>query len=96
MAAYVIFQADITDEEQYDRYRAAAPATIASAGGRFIVRGGATTVLEGEAVAGRTVIVEFPDRQAALDWYNGKDYTAARALRERAATGHMYIVDGVD
>ena len=96
MAAYVIFQADITDEERYERYRAATPPTIAAAGGRFIARGGAVTVLEGDAPAGRTVIVEFPDRQAALDWYNGDEYTAARALREKAATGRMYIVDGVD
>ncbi|MGH8982020.1 MAG: DUF1330 domain-containing protein [Acidimicrobiales bacterium] len=96
MAAYVIFQADITDEEQYARYRAVTPATIAAAGGRFIVRGGETVLLEGEPVAGRTVIVEFPDRQTALGWYHGEDYTAARALREHAAVGRMYIVDGVD
>jgi uncharacterized protein (DUF1330 family) len=94
--AYVIFQADITDEEQYARYRAATPPTIAAAGGRFVVRGGDVTVLEGEAPAGRTVIVEFPDRQTALDWYHGEDYSAARALRQHAATGRMYLVDGVD
>ncbi len=96
MAAYVIFQAEITDIDQYERYRAATPATIAAAGGRFIVHGGAITVLEGEAPLGRTVILEFPDREAALNWYNGKDYTAARALREKAARGRMYIVDGID
>lgn len=96
MAAYVIYQAEITDQERYEGYRAVAPATIAAAGGRFIVRGGALTLLEGEAPAGRTVIVEFADRQAALDWYNGAEYTAARALRENAATGRMYIVDGAD
>lgn len=96
MAAYVIFQADITDQEQYDRYRAATPATIAAAGGRFIARGGAITVLEGDAPAGRTVIVEFPNRAAALDWYHGEAYRAARALRVNAANGRMYIVDGVE
>lgn len=96
MAAYVIFQVEVTDEAQYTRYRAASSAAIAATGGRFIVRGGAATLLEGDAAPGRTVIVEFPDRQAALDWYHGEEYTAARALREHAATGRMYIVDGVD
>ena len=94
--AYVIYQADITDEEQYARYRAVAPATITAAGGRFLARGGETTGLEGEVPAGRTVIVEFPDRQAALDWYHGERYADARALREHAATGRMYVVDGID
>lgn len=96
MAAYVIFQAEVTDEEQYTRYRAVSPATITAAGGRFISRGGATTHLEGDAVPGRTVIVEFPNRQAALDWYHGEEYVAARALRADAATGRMYVVDGID
>ncbi len=96
MTTFVIFQVEISDQEQYARYRAATPATIAAAGGRFIVRGGATTPLEGAAVPGRTVIVEFPDHQSAIDWYNGAEYTAARALREGAAEGRMYIVEGVD
>ncbi len=96
MAAYVIFQADVIDQEQYDRYRAATPATLAAAGGRFIARGGAMTVLEGEAPAGRMVIVEFPDRKTALNWYHGEEYTAARALRANAAKTRMYILDGID
>lgn len=96
MPAYVIFQAEISDEEQYGRYRAVTPGTVAAAGGRFIARGGAATALEGGPVPGRTVIVEFPNRQAALDWYHGEAYTAARALRAGAATGRMYVVDGVD
>lgn len=96
MTAYVILQAEITDEEQYERYRAAAPPTIAAAGGRYLVRGGPTTLLEGDPPAGRTVVVEFPDRQAALAWYHGADYRTARALRKDAAVGSMYIVDGVD
>lgn len=96
MPAYVIFQADITDDEQYAHYRAASPGTVAAAGGRFIVRGGEITLLEGDAPASRTVIVEFPDRETAVRWYHGEGYTAARALREHAATGRMYVVDGVD
>lgn len=96
MAAYVIFQAEVTDEAQYARYRAVSPATITAAGGRFVVRGGETTLLEGDEEPGRTVIVEFPDRQSALDWYHGQAYTDAKALRAGAATGRMYVVEGAD
>lgn len=95
MAAYVIFHVEVTDDEQFERYGAAAPPTIAAAGGRLMARGGPITTLEGEAPAGRTVILEFPDHQTALDWYHSDEYTAARALREHAATGSMYLVDGV-
>lgn len=96
MAAYVIFQAEVTDDAQYARYRDASPASVSAAGGRFIVRGGETALLEGDEEPGRTVIIEFPDRRSALEWYHGKAYTDARALREGAASGRMYVVDGVD
>ena len=52
-------------------------------------------VLEGEPPAGRTVVVEFPTMQAALDWYRSDAYTDARALREGAAKARMYVVDGL-
>ena len=45
--------------------------------------------------ASRTVVVEFPSRQAALDWYHGEEYQAAKRIRESAARiRFMWIVDG--
>jgi uncharacterized protein (DUF1330 family) len=95
MAAYVIYQGEVTDPEQYEQYKTQAAASIEAAGGRYIVRGGEFDVLEGEAPAGRTVVVEFPSRQAALAWYHGAAYTEARALREHAAKARLYVVDGL-
>jgi uncharacterized protein (DUF1330 family) len=95
MAAYVIYQGVVTDPEQYEQYKTSAAATIEAAGGRYLVRGGDIEVLEGEAPAERTVVVEFPSKQVALDWYHGPGYTEARALREHCARARLYIVDGV-
>jgi uncharacterized protein (DUF1330 family) len=95
MAAYVIYQGEVTDPERYEAYKTEAAASIAAAGGRYIVRGGDVEVLEGEAPAGRTVIVEFASMQAARDWYHGERYTAARRIREGAARARMYVVDGL-
>ncbi|HZD66590.1 MAG TPA: DUF1330 domain-containing protein, partial [Acidimicrobiales bacterium] len=91
MAAYVIYQGEIIDPERYDEYRPLAAESIRAAGGRYVVRGGELDVLEGEAPAGRTVVIEFPDRQAALAWYHGAAYTAARAVRQGAARARMYV-----
>jgi uncharacterized protein (DUF1330 family) len=85
----------VTDPERYDEYKTKAAATIVAAGGRYLVRGGDVDVLEGEAPAGRTVVLEFPTMQAALDWYRGDEYTEIRKLREGAARARMYVVDGV-
>jgi uncharacterized protein (DUF1330 family) len=96
MAAYVIYQGEVLDPDRYEVYKGEAAASIAAAGGRYIVRGGPIEVLEGDAPAGRTVIVEFPSMQAALDWYSGEAYATARGLREGAARARLYVVDGVD
>jgi len=94
MAAYVIYQAEVLDPERYEVYKPVAAESVGRAGGRYIVRGGPIDVLEGEAPAGRTVVVEFPDRGTALEWYQG-DYAKARQLREGAAIARMYVVDGI-
>lgn len=94
MAAYVIYQADVVDPERYELYKVAAAESIRAAGGRYIVRGGEFDTLEGEAPAGRTVVVEFPDRRTALEWYRSQSYTEARKIREGAAIARMYVVDG--
>lgn len=96
MSAYVIYQGEVLDPEKYEQYKKRAAASIEAAGGRYLVRGGETTVLEGEPPAGRTVVVAFPDRQAAIDWYQGAAYTAAREIRKGAARARMYVVDGVN
>ncbi|HZR13130.1 MAG TPA: DUF1330 domain-containing protein [Acidimicrobiia bacterium] len=95
MAAYVIYQGEVTDPERYDVYKTHAASSIERAGGRYVVRGGPVEPLEGEEPAGRTVVIEFPTMDAALAWYHGDEYTAARTLREGAARCRMYVVDGV-
>jgi len=40
-------------------------------------------------------VLEFPTRQAAIDWYRSERYTEVRKIREGAAVARMYVVDGV-
>jgi uncharacterized protein (DUF1330 family) len=95
MPAYVIYQGEVLDPERYDEYKATGAKTILAAGGKYLVRGGDVEVLEGEPPAGRTVVLEFPNRQAAIDWYRSDEYTEARKIREGAARARMYVVDGI-
>ena len=96
MVAYVIYQAEVTDPEQYALYREKSTPAVLDAGGEFIVRGGDVDVLEGGPPLGRTVIVKFDSIGSAREWYDSKAYTEARALREGAVNANMYIVDGID
>jgi uncharacterized protein (DUF1330 family) len=95
VTAYVIYQGEVLDQARYDEYKTKAADSIIAAGGRYLVRGGDIEVLEGDAPAGRTVVLEFPSREAAVAWYRGDAYSEIRKIREGAARARMYVVDGV-
>jgi uncharacterized protein (DUF1330 family) len=94
LPAYVIYQADVTDEARYEEYKAEAGKSVAAAGGKYLVRGGDGGPLEGELPATRTVVLEFPTRAAALAWYESPEYTEIRKLRAGIAKATLYVVDG--
>ena len=95
MAAYAIVNVEITDSAGFAEYRKLVPATIAAFGGRFLTRGGATEVLEGEWIPKRLVILEFPDVPTIKAWYHSPEYQQLLELRKRTATSDFVIIDGV-
>jgi len=96
-AGYVIVEMKISDPERYREYMAAAPETIAAAGGEYLVRGGRHETLEGGWQPARLAVLKFPSVEQARAWYEGERYRAARA-RRAGATEHfnMVVVEGVD
>jgi uncharacterized protein (DUF1330 family) len=96
MSAYVIGHVDVTNPEGYPDYARQVPASLAPYGGEFLVRGGETTVVEGEMPFGRHVIIRFPDRAAAEAWYNSPDYQRILAIRQANSQAVMMIADGFD
>src|SRR5512143_423764 len=60
MAYYVIFDVTIHDLPKYQEYMAKIKPVIEAAGGRYLVRGGAHMVIEGDWNPTRLVIFEFP------------------------------------
>ena len=94
MKAYVIAAETTKDEAVFATYRKEVPATIAAFGGKFVVRGGQLTILEGEWPHPRLVIIEFPSRAAAEGWYRSPEYQKIMPLRLNSTVGNLIIVDG--
>ncbi|WP_372786662.1 DUF1330 domain-containing protein [Phenylobacterium sp.] len=93
MAAYVVNEIWVKDAERFQTYSVQVPPTLAPFGGRYVVRSGATEVIEGEA-PGRIVILEFPDRAAALAWRSSPAYQAILPTRDATSTSRVYMVEG--
>jgi uncharacterized protein (DUF1330 family) len=94
MTAYVIADVDVHDPEDYREYVALVPGTVEPFGGRFVVRGGEHETLEGAWAPNRLVVIEFPSADHARRWYASDAYVAAMAIRHRASTGSLVLVEG--
>lgn len=94
MPAYVIADVDVHDQETYREYAQVVPGTLEPFGGRFLVRGGGYEVLEGEWRPHRLVVLEFPSADHARRWYTSEAYATAMALRHRASSGNLVLVEG--
>jgi uncharacterized protein (DUF1330 family) len=95
MAAYIISDLTVLDLEAIEVYRTRAAASIARHGGRYLARGGKIEVLEGNWDPNLIVIVEFPDADRARAWYRSPDYAEALAVRDRALSRNLLLVEGV-
>ncbi len=95
MPAYVIANVDVTDPVRYEAYKAQVHPTIVAFGGRYVARGGAVQVLEGDWNPKRLVIVEFPTAERAREWWESVEYADAKALRQATAISQLVIVEGL-
>lgn len=91
---YIIGRISVHDLEAYKRYVAKATDAIQKYGGKFLVRGGAFEILDGEARS-RNVVIEFESVQAARTYYHSPEYTEARIMRCAASVGDFVVVEGV-
>ena len=95
MTAYLIAEIEISDPATFQRYRDQVGSLIERHGGRYIVRGGETEVIEGGPKPARIVVIEFPSRAAFHAFYGDPDYQPVLALRLAASTSRLLVVDGV-
>ena len=92
--AYLVGNITVTNPEGYAEYQKHVPKTITDFGGCYLVRGGATTQIEGESHGGRNVVLEFPSRAQAEAWYHSEAYQAIIHHRKNNTTGTLILVDG--
>lgn len=95
MKGYIVANVTVGDADAYEAYRSKVEAIIERHGGRYLVRGGAVEVREGEPGIARLVILEFPSVEAARTFYDSPDYQAILPIRTVNATATLIIAEGI-
>lgn len=94
MSALVIVDIEVTDPVLYEDYKRLASASIAAHGGRYLVRGGRSEVLDGTWTPRRLVVLEFDSMEKAKAWRESPEYAEAKKVREGCARSNMIVVEG--
>ncbi|MBL0924881.1 MAG: DUF1330 domain-containing protein [Sphingomonadaceae bacterium] len=96
MPAYMIIVAKIADREAFiDGYGKAAAALVSKYGGRYRLRAPGALALEGAFGEGASVVMsEWPDKAAALAFWNSPEYAEVKKLRDGIAECQVLLVEG--
>ena len=97
MSAYWIGRAQMRDIAGYQHYGKLVAEVAKTYPNHVLARAGQYKVLEGPDDFNRFVLIRFPSIEAALAYYNSREYQAAAAIRQ-AASGRCEVVitEGVD
>jgi uncharacterized protein (DUF1330 family) len=95
MPAYVIFDVEIHDQARYQHFMAQVKPALEAAGGRYLARGGAHRVYEGDWAPRRLVLLQFASIDAWESFYLGPAYQALKQLRDACSTARLVAVAGL-
>ena len=95
MAAYVIFDVEIRDPNRYQEFMTKVKPALADAGARYLARGGAHKVYEGDWSPRRIVLLEFPSLAACESFYYGPVYQGLKAIRDECSSARLVSVEGL-
>jgi uncharacterized protein (DUF1330 family) len=84
--------------EYLERYGMPVLPLLNEAGAEVLVASASPDVLEGGWDCTWTVVIRFPSKTIAMEWYNSAGYLPFRTLRmnELTESGSLVMVEGID
>ena len=95
MSAYVIVEFTVTDPDVYREQYARHAGKTAKEHGAEVLANGNWEILDGETGLSSGVIVQFPDHETALRWYNSPEYQQLIEARGLAMDARFSLLDGL-
>jgi uncharacterized protein (DUF1330 family) len=100
-AYFIANLTDIHDPAAFKTYQEKAGPTSGPYGGKPLVRGTPAMALDNQTgdwatpPKGMVAVIAFPSMERLKAWWDSPEYSAVRPIREHAATGKIYAVEGV-
>jgi len=91
MAALIIIDLTPTDKNKLSAYSVMASETLIPYEGEFIAKG-PIEKLHGESLFQTKVVIQFPDRDKAINWYRSKAYQEIIPLRDQSMQSQFHLI----
>jgi uncharacterized protein (DUF1330 family) len=95
MSAYVIVEFTVRDPDVYREKYARNAGQTAQEYGAEVLANSNWEVLDGAPMLSSGVIVQFPDHEAAVSWYNSPEYQHLIEVRGIAMDARFSLLDGL-
>ena len=97
MRYYAVAELDITDPSWIESYVSEVTKLVEQSGGRYLARTAKVEKLEGARPAPQVfLVVEWPSREAAVEFYESEAYRPYRERRQAGARNELVLVAGED
>ncbi|MDN5928703.1 MAG: DUF1330 domain-containing protein [Hyphomicrobiales bacterium] len=93
MHGYFIFELDVFDRAEFEKYTSIARPLLAEYGASIVVNSTSIEHLEGDWKPSSIVIAKFPSVEAARAFYDSTEYRKAAVLRDKSARSRGVLVE---
>jgi uncharacterized protein (DUF1330 family) len=92
--AYTIAEIEVTEPATFQKYGEATRASIPAAGGRVIVRGGKTFVVNGPAPK-QVVVIQWESLERAQAFFESEGYKQLIPIRDSSSKFRAFVIEGL-
>ncbi|MGR5117968.1 DUF1330 domain-containing protein [Vibrio astriarenae] len=97
MTYYSVLEVTPTNDTWVADYIEPANRLVAQYGGKYLARTSSHERVEGEGGApALRIIIEWPSRQAAIDFMNDEEYAPHLKARTAGSVSHHFLIEGKD
>jgi uncharacterized protein (DUF1330 family) len=94
MSVYFLGQVQIEDPNEYQKYLQGFFPILEKFHGVFLAGGDNTEVIEGEWYSSRSIIIQFANRDEAMNWHDSPEYQRLAEHRWKSTTSNLVLVRG--
>jgi uncharacterized protein (DUF1330 family) len=91
MTALIVVDFTATDTDKLGTYGALSAQTLATYGGEFLSKGPIES-LHGDAEFTTKAVIQFADRESAVNWYNSEEYQKIIPTRNQGMNSQFHLV----